>query len=96
MEQTENKQKNVLGWLKRHALEIGLGAAAIGSLIYGLQQHQRAGAVSRELGRVLDDDLYMLGQIRAYEKEIQRLGRENANLNYQLGKVVSGELKTKS
>jgi len=94
MEQEKNKSK--WGWLKRHALEIGLGAAAIGSLIYGLQQHQRAGVIERELGRTLDDDLYLLGQISTYEREIRRLGRENANLNYQLGKVVSGELKNKS
>lgn len=94
MEQEKNKSK--WGWFKRHAREIGLGAAAVCGLIYGLKQHQRAGVIERELGRTLDDDLYLLGQISTYEREIRRLGRENANLNYQLGKVVSGELKNKS
>jgi hypothetical protein len=90
MEQKKNKSK--WGWLKQHALEIGLGVAAVGSLIYGLHQQQRASVTGRELGRVLDDESFLLGQIRAYEKTIKKLGRDNENLSYQLGKAVSGKL----
>lgn len=90
MEQKENKSK--WGWLKRHALEIGLGGVAIGGLLYGLHEHHRACVIDNELGRVLDDETFLLGQIRTYEKQLKKLGRDNENLSYQLGKAVSGKL----
>ena len=89
MEQKENKSK--WGWLKR-PLVIGLGGVAIGSFLYGLHEHHRACAINDELGRVLDDESFLLGQIRTYEKQLKKLGRDNENLSYQLGKAVSGKL----